>query len=312
MIPLAVVRAATLTLGGLAPAFASFRALERGDSAGQRALLAYWVVFAALTAAEVPADAALSWLPLYSETKLALLLWLLTPRLSGALILYHGPLTAWLRRHQEIIDRTLQHAHLQYGVWALAGVLRGVFGVVLTLARAAWLLAPPPAAAQSSPAPPAPPPQPAICADSVLSPPAAAAAAVPVVVEQGAVRPGSGRPAPPLDTAQVTLLSAGLEESCAMLLRTALAAQAGNQLLASLHSQTAVQHQHQHRHQHQQPALVGTRKRHSRRRTVSAATAAESRPRERPTERSEGRACDAGLYYSNPGTITETERGTGQ
>ena len=295
MIPLGVVRMTTITLGGLLPAFASFRALEEGDAAGQRALLAYWVVFAALTAAEVPADAALSWLPLYGEAKLALLLWLLTPRLAGALQLYRGPLAGWLRRHQRSIERTLQHGQMQHGAWALAALLRGAAGVVITLARAAWLVAPP-AAAAAPPPPPQSPPQQLLC-DSTLHPAAAAAEAAGL----DEVRPTSGSPAPPLDTAQLTQLGAGLEESCAMLLRTALAAQAGNQLLASLHTQSAVLASHH------QPPLIGPRKRHSRRRIVTsaasritgAAAAAESRPGEGPAESGEER----NVLYSNPAVV---------
>ncbi|KAF0302539.1 Receptor expression-enhancing protein 4 [Amphibalanus amphitrite] len=250
----------------------------------QRVLLAYWCVFAVATAVEVPADAALSWLPLYGETKLALLLWLLTPQFAGAVLLYRGPLTGWLRRHQDAIEHGLQHAHLQYGVWALAALLRGTFGLLITLARAAWLLAP--AHAQTVPAqPPPPPPQygTAVC-PAWPEVGTAAAGSVPV-------RPSSGRPAP-LDTAQVTLLSAGLEESCAMLLRTALAAQAGNQLLASLQSQAAVLGQ----------PPPGTRKRHSRRRTISAAAAAVTTtgPSERGRSESPPESSEASAFGTPP------------
>ena len=274
MIPLGVVRLTTVVLGGLVPAFASFKALEHEDAAAQRVLLTYWCVFALVSAAELPADAALSWLPLYGETKLALVLWLLTPHFTGAMLVYRGVLAGWLRRHRATIEHGLQHLHLHHGIWAVAALLRGMFGLLLSLVRAAWLMAPP-AHAQTSPAPLSPQHGPAL---------------QPAVADC----PGSARPAP-LDTAPVRLLSAGLEESCAMLLRTALAAQAGNQLLASLHSQAAILGQ-------SPPPPGAQRRRHGRRRTITATTASGTGPTEEGRSASPLESSDASIYSAPPAT----------
>ena len=303
MLPLGVVRVTTLVLGGLVPAFTSFQALERGDLQAQRVLLVYWSVFAVLTAAEVPADVALSWLPLYGEAKLALLLWLLTPRFAGAVVVYRAVLEGWLRRHQAEIERTLRQVQLQDGVWALLGLFRGMLGVVFALAKAAWLITPQ-SVAQASQRPPALPPplhhhhQPETCSPTLY--PAAEPDG-----QNPETRPVPGHPAP-LDTAPVTLLSAGLEESCAMLLRTALAAQAGNQLLMNLHSQTAGM----------APPQPGVRRRHGRRRTVSASagqsslrpppevTGDERRSREGPSEERSGGVS----VFTNPAVVSQSGR----
>jgi hypothetical protein len=72
-------------LGSFYPAYASYRAVLSRDAEEHKQWLCYWVVNALFVVAELFSDF-LSWLPLYWEAKLALIIWLTLYR--GATVIY--------------------------------------------------------------------------------------------------------------------------------------------------------------------------------------------------------------------------------
>lgn len=72
-------------LGSFYPAYASYRAVLTRDAEEHKQWLCYWVVNALFVVAELFSDF-LSWLPLYWEAKLALIIWLTLYR--GATVIY--------------------------------------------------------------------------------------------------------------------------------------------------------------------------------------------------------------------------------
>ncbi len=75
-------------MGVVYPAYASFKAVEllrvRHDSVEASRWLTYWAVFGTLAAAERILDRLIPYVPYYPTVKLALLLWLQSPRYGGA------------------------------------------------------------------------------------------------------------------------------------------------------------------------------------------------------------------------------------
>ena len=72
-------------LGSFYPAYASYRAVLSRDAEEHKQWLCYWVVNSLFVVAELFSDL-LSWLPLYWEAKLALIIWLTFYR--GATVIY--------------------------------------------------------------------------------------------------------------------------------------------------------------------------------------------------------------------------------
>lgn len=79
-------RLGCIVLGSFYPAYASYRAVLSRDPDEHKQWLAFWVLAAGLSLAELFGDACISWLPLYHEAKLAGLAWLTLHR--GATLVY--------------------------------------------------------------------------------------------------------------------------------------------------------------------------------------------------------------------------------
>uniref|UniRef100_A0ACD5XY96 Uncharacterized protein n=1 Tax=Avena sativa TaxID=4498 RepID=A0ACD5XY96_AVESA len=104
-----IIRLLTLALGYAYPAYTCYKTLEQQPREIEQLLFwcHYWILVASLTVVERFADCAVSWLPMYGEAKLALIVYLWHPSTRGAGHVYDGYLRPLLARHEADIDRGL-------------------------------------------------------------------------------------------------------------------------------------------------------------------------------------------------------------
>ncbi|XP_004959624.2 putative HVA22-like protein g [Setaria italica] len=104
-----ITRLLTLALGYAYPAYDCYKTLELNTPQMEqlRFWCQYWILLAFLTAFERFADCAVSWLPMYGEAKLALVVYLWHPNTMGAGRVYGDYLRPFLAAHEADIDRGL-------------------------------------------------------------------------------------------------------------------------------------------------------------------------------------------------------------
>uniref|UniRef100_A0A0E0M3U6 HVA22-like protein n=1 Tax=Oryza punctata TaxID=4537 RepID=A0A0E0M3U6_ORYPU len=102
-----ITRLLTLVLGYAYPAYDCYKTLELNKP--QIDQLRFWcqILLAFLTTLETITDFTVSWLPMYGEAKLALVLYLWYPKTRGAKHVYESYLQPLLARHEADIDRGL-------------------------------------------------------------------------------------------------------------------------------------------------------------------------------------------------------------
>ncbi|KAJ1290575.1 hypothetical protein BS78_02G254500 [Paspalum vaginatum] len=102
-----VTRLLTLALGYAYPAYDCYKTLQLKEPQMERLRFwcQYWILLAFLTAFEGFADCAASWLPMYGEAKLALVVFLWHPNTMGARHVYDEYLRPFLATHEADIDR---------------------------------------------------------------------------------------------------------------------------------------------------------------------------------------------------------------
>jgi len=94
-------------LAYLYPAYMTFKAVEFGDKQVHAQWLTYWIANSYFTVLEIIGDNVLSGLPLYFEIKVALLIWLVTPRFRGAEKIYKQVIHPYLVKYETDIDDSL-------------------------------------------------------------------------------------------------------------------------------------------------------------------------------------------------------------
>ncbi|KAJ6817295.1 putative HVA22-like protein g [Iris pallida] len=106
-----VTRVLVLLLGYAYPAFECFKAMEMGRVHVEQLHFwcQYWVIVAILTVFEKFFDIFVSWLPLYSETKLAFFIYLWHPTTQGTTWVYAAFLRPLVRQHEPDIEEKLKH-----------------------------------------------------------------------------------------------------------------------------------------------------------------------------------------------------------
>ncbi|EEC84945.1 hypothetical protein OsI_32162 [Oryza sativa Indica Group] len=109
MAVLLITRLLTLVLGYAYPAYDCYKTLElnKPQIDQLRFWCQYWILLAFLTTLETITDFTVSWLPMYGEAKLALVLYLWYPKTRGAKHVYESYLQPVLARHEADIDRGL-------------------------------------------------------------------------------------------------------------------------------------------------------------------------------------------------------------
>ncbi|XP_022747617.1 putative HVA22-like protein g [Durio zibethinus] len=115
-----VTRLLVLVLGYAYPAIECFKTVEKKkvEIEELRFWCQYWIVVAFLTVFERIGDTFLSWLPMYDELKLTLLIGLWYPKTKGSDYLYNTLLRPFMSRHETELERKIQE--LRYRAWDLA------------------------------------------------------------------------------------------------------------------------------------------------------------------------------------------------
>ncbi|XWS43360.1 hypothetical protein CRYUN_Cryun16bG0096400 [Craigia yunnanensis] len=105
-----ITRLLVLILGYAYPAFECFKTVEKNRVEIQelRFWCQYWILVAFLTVFERIADIFISWLPMYGELKLALLIYLWYPKTKGTSYVYDNLLRPYMTRNGSETDRKIQ------------------------------------------------------------------------------------------------------------------------------------------------------------------------------------------------------------
>lgn len=99
-----------LVAGTLYPAYQSFKAVKTKNVKEYVHWMTYWIVLALLSLLEEVLDLLLGfWWPLYYETKIVAILWLLSPATRGSSLLYRKVVHPSLVSREEEIDLLLQN-----------------------------------------------------------------------------------------------------------------------------------------------------------------------------------------------------------
>ncbi|KAL5788788.1 hypothetical protein ACOSP7_005737 [Xanthoceras sorbifolium] len=103
-------RALLMVFGYAYPAYECFKAVEKKNQPQTEHLLFwchYWILVAMFSVGERLGDAFISWLPMYSEAKLAFLIYLWYPKTKGTAYVYNSWLRPYIAKHETGIDRSL-------------------------------------------------------------------------------------------------------------------------------------------------------------------------------------------------------------
>lgn len=96
-----------LVLGYAYPAFECYKTIEKNkvDIEELRFWCQYWIIVALLRIFETIGDVFMAWLPMYSEAKLALIIYLWYPKTKGTGYIYDTLLKPYVSKHEPDIDR---------------------------------------------------------------------------------------------------------------------------------------------------------------------------------------------------------------
>merc|ERR1711871_1838987 len=109
-----LTRVCCIALGTVYPLYASYKIVKEERPYDElRAWLIYWIVLSCFGLTEFFSDILISWLPLYYETKLLLMLWMVHPKTRGAQKLYEQFIQPTLAHHEAQIDASLADAQVQ-------------------------------------------------------------------------------------------------------------------------------------------------------------------------------------------------------
>ena len=94
-------------LAYLYPAYMTFKAVQGRDKNVHAQWLTYWIVNSYFIVLEIIGDNILSGIPLYYEIKIALLIWLVTPRFRGSEKIYRQVIHPYLTKYETDIDKSI-------------------------------------------------------------------------------------------------------------------------------------------------------------------------------------------------------------
>ncbi|CAH2073878.1 unnamed protein product [Thlaspi arvense] len=102
-----ITRIIILLAGYAYPAYGCYKSVEKKKPEIQelRYWCKYWIMVGLLTVIERIGDITVSWLPLYGETKIALLIYLWCPKSQGISYVYEKLLRPYMSRHELDIDQ---------------------------------------------------------------------------------------------------------------------------------------------------------------------------------------------------------------
>ncbi|XP_072981382.1 putative HVA22-like protein g [Typha angustifolia] len=116
-----LTRALILVLGYAYPAYDCYKTVElnKPEIEQLRFWCQYWILVALLTVFERVADAFISWLPMYSEAKLAFIVYLWFPKTKGTSYVYGSFFRPYIAKHETEIDRNLLELRTRAGDMAV-------------------------------------------------------------------------------------------------------------------------------------------------------------------------------------------------
>lgn len=106
-----------MVFGYAYPAYECFKSVEKNkpDIEQLRFWCQYWILVAVLTVCERIGDTFISWVPMYSEAKLAFYVYLWYPKTKGTAYVYDSFFRPYISKHETDIDRNLAELRTMAG-----------------------------------------------------------------------------------------------------------------------------------------------------------------------------------------------------
>ncbi|KAH0875965.1 hypothetical protein HID58_073327, partial [Brassica napus] len=116
-----LTRGLLMVFGYAYPAYECFKTVEQNKPEIQQLQFwcQYWILVAALTIFERVGDTLVSWLPMYSEAKLAFFIYLWFPKTKGTTYVYDSFFKPYVSKHENEIDRSLTEVKTRAGDMAM-------------------------------------------------------------------------------------------------------------------------------------------------------------------------------------------------
>ncbi|XP_010539052.1 PREDICTED: HVA22-like protein i [Tarenaya hassleriana] len=112
-----LTRGLVMVFGYAYPAYECYKTVEKNKPEIEqlRFWCQYWILVACLTVFERVGDAFVSWVPMYSEAKLAFFIYLWYPKTMGTTYVYDSFFRPYVAKHENDIDRSLMELRTSAG-----------------------------------------------------------------------------------------------------------------------------------------------------------------------------------------------------
>ncbi|XVE94579.1 hypothetical protein REPUB_Repub02eG0021000 [Reevesia pubescens] len=116
-----LTRGLVMVFGYAYPAYECYKTVEmnKPEIEQLRFWCQYWILVAVLTVCERIGDAFISWVPMYSEAKLAFFIYLWYPKTRGTSYVYDSFFRPYVAKHENEIDRNLLELRTRAGDMAV-------------------------------------------------------------------------------------------------------------------------------------------------------------------------------------------------
>ncbi|KAL8172100.1 hypothetical protein V2J09_023904 [Rumex salicifolius] len=116
-----LTRGLVMIFGYAYPAYECFKTVEKNKPEIEqlRFWCQYWILVAVLTVCERIGDTFVSWIPMYSEAKLAFFIYLWYPKTKGTTYVYDSFFKPYVEKHETDIDRNLMELRTRAGDMAV-------------------------------------------------------------------------------------------------------------------------------------------------------------------------------------------------
>ncbi|TYJ28513.1 hypothetical protein E1A91_A06G005000v1 [Gossypium mustelinum] len=116
-----LTRGLVMVFGYAYPAYECYKTVElnKPEVEQLRFWCQYWILVAVLTVCERIGDAFISWVPMYSEAKLAFFIYLWYPKTRGTTYVYDSFFRPYVAKHENEIDRNLLELRTRAGDMAV-------------------------------------------------------------------------------------------------------------------------------------------------------------------------------------------------
>jgi len=116
-----ITRGLVMVLGYAYPAYECYKTVEKNKPEIEQLLFwcQYWILVAFMTVCERVGDTFISWVPMYSEAKLAFFIYLWYPKTKGTTYVYDSFFRPYVSKHENEIDRNLLELRTRAGDMAI-------------------------------------------------------------------------------------------------------------------------------------------------------------------------------------------------